>query len=249
MWERREDCTNSLKNRRWLEIDHGGPSALFGWMQRIWRWLLLSGFLWATTVADEPTNLTHAKSAVRAYVDAGDYTRDIEKVAGSVIDWIEERVARRKPEEKLAIVLDIDETVLSNYPQMDREDFGYDRIDWVAWVDEAAAPAIEPMREVYREARRRGVAVIFLTGRSDPAEKKGTLLNLEREGMSEYLRIFFKTKQDTAPTAAERKVKRRAEMEAAGWTIIASVGDQMSDFAGGHTERGFKLPNPFYEIP
>jgi len=232
-----------------VEIDRGGKGALLNRMYRTWRWLLLSGFLALLAAAGEPTNLTQAKTAVRAYVDSGEYAQDIAEVAESVTAWIKARVERREPDEKLAIVLDIDETVLSNYPQMDREDFAYNRLDWVAWVDKAEAPAIEPMRQVYREARRRGVAVIFLTGRSDPAEKPGTLLNLEREGMDDFLRIFFKTDQDTAPTAAERKVKRRAEMEAQGWTIIASVGDQFSDFAGGHTERGFKLPNPFYEIP
>jgi predicted secreted acid phosphatase len=204
---------------------------------------------WSTEVAKEPSNLTTAKTAVRAYVESGGYARDVESVAEQVKVWIGERVERRLEGEKLAIVLDIDETVLSNYPQMDREDFGYNRPDWVAWVDKAEAPVIEPMREVYREARKLGVAVVFLTGRSDPAEKPGTLINLEREGMEEYLRIYFKTAEDTEPTAAERKVKRRAEVEAEGWTIIASVGDQYSDFQGGHTERGFKLPNPFYEIP
>lgn len=209
-------------------------------------WAIAAG---ATAETREPLNLTHAKTAVREYVESGRYAEDLDVVAVEVTRWLRERVERRTEGEKLAIVLDIDETVLSNYPQMDREDFGYNRIDWVAWVNKGVAPAIPPMRVVYGEARRLGVAVVFLTGRSDPAEKPGTLTNLEREGMGEYLRIYFKTAEDTAPTAAERKVKRRAEVEADGWTIIASVGDQYSDFQGGHTEKGFKLPNPFYEIP
>jgi hypothetical protein len=32
-------------------------------------------------------------------------------------------------------------------------------------------------------------------------------------------------------------------------TIIANVGDQESDLAGGHAERMFKIPNPFDFIP
>jgi acid phosphatase len=28
--------------------------------------------------------------------------------------------------------------------------------------------------------------------------------------------------------------------------IIANMGDQASDLAGGHAEKTFKLPNPFY---
>jgi len=30
---------------------------------------------------------------------------------------------------------------------------------------------------------------------------------------------------------------------------VANVGDQLSDLAGGHAGRDFKLPNPFYHIP
>ncbi len=224
-------------------------------MQRIWSRILGSAVLWsalnagAVDVAREPSNLTAAKAAVRTYVTSGGYESDIAMVADQAIEWIQERVARDTAAEKLAIVLDIDETVLSNYPHMDREDFGYNAADWIAWVEQGRAPVIEPMRAVYREARRLGVAVIFLTGRTDPAEKPGTLLNLERVGLGDYARIIFKTKEDTAPTAAERKAKRRAEVTADGWTIIASIGDQFSDIEGGYAERGFKLPNPFYQIP
>lgn len=224
-------------------------------MRRIWRSFLFCALLgsasagWSAEVIREPLNLTTAKAAVRAYVESGRYAEDLDAVGRDIVLWLSARVERRAEGEKLAIVLDIDETVLSNYPQMDREDFGYNRADWVAWVDKAEAPAIPPMRRVYQEARRLGVAVVFLTGRSDPEEKPGTLTNLKREGMGDYLRIYFKTTNDTEPTAAERKLKRRAEVEAEGWTIIASAGDQESDFQGGHTERGFKLPNPFYAIP
>jgi len=27
------------------------------------------------------------------------------------------------------------------------------------------------------------------------------------------------------------------------------VGDQLSDLSGGHAERTFKVPNPFYFVP
>jgi hypothetical protein len=32
-------------------------------------------------------------------------------------------------------------------------------------------------------------------------------------------------------------------------TIIANIGDQQSGLSGGHAERTFKVPNPFYFIP
>ena len=41
---------------------------------------------------------------------------------------------------------------------------------------------------------------------------------------------------------------RRQKIEADGYAIIANLGDQPSDLAGGHAEP-FLLPNPYYRIP
>jgi hypothetical protein len=51
------------------------------------------------------------------------------------------------------------------------------------------------------------------------------------------------------PSAASFKAPVRAAIEGTGYTIIANVGDQPSDLAGGHAEKTFLLPNPFYRIP
>lgn len=50
------------------------------------------------------------------------------------------------------------------------------------------------------------------------------------------------------PTA-DFKSQARQAIEADGHTIIANVGDQLSDLTGGYAERCFKVPNPFYFIP
>jgi hypothetical protein len=40
----------------------------------------------------------------------------------------------------------------------------------------------------------------------------------------------------------------RAEIAGAGFSIIANIGDQPSDLFGGHAEKMFLLPNPFYRV-
>ena len=50
-------------------------------------------------------------------------------------------------------------------------------------------------------------------------------------------------------SAADFKTPQRARIEAQGYTIIANIGDQPSDLAGGHSEQTFLLPDPFYRIP
>jgi hypothetical protein len=53
----------------------------------------------------------------------------------------------------------------------------------------------------------------------------------------------------TTLTTVAYKSGARAAIEQQGYRIIASVGDQYSDLAGGHEDKAFKLPNPFYFLP
>jgi acid phosphatase len=50
-------------------------------------------------------------------------------------------------------------------------------------------------------------------------------------------------------SASDFKAPIRARIEQQGYTIVANVGDQPSDLAGGYAEKGFQLPNPFYRVP
>lgn len=197
----------------------------------------------------EPLNLSDAKAAVIAYADDGRYEADLAAVSAEAQAWIEGRVASRRDGERLAVVFDIDETVLSNLPHMREHDFGYVPPLFTGWVQSAEAPALVPVREVYRAARAADVAVLFLTGRVAPEETAATAANLRREGMGDYAALVLKPSD--APrdqTALKRKTAQRAAWQAEGWTIIATIGDQESDL-GAHAERSFKLPNPFYTIP
>lgn len=202
----------------------------------------------AEAAGAEPLNLSVAKAAVVAYHDSGAYARGVEAVAQALARWVEERAKRRAANERLAVVFDIDETALSNYPHMLAQDFGYVPGVWEEWVARAEAPALAPVRRAYGRARELGIAVIFVTGRRDPGERSGTVENLAREGMGDYERLVLTPVDDRRP-AAVRKAEIRAGLEREGFTIIASIGDQQSDLVGGHAERVFKLPNPFYEIP
>ena len=50
-------------------------------------------------------------------------------------------------------------------------------------------------------------------------------------------------------SAADFKAPVRARIEQAGFRIIANMGDQPSDLLGGHAEKEFLLPDPFYRVP
>jgi predicted secreted acid phosphatase len=194
------------------------------------------------TRTQEPPNLQPHKQQIRAYVESGQYLREIDVVAGRAKAWLEQRAARGGA--RLAVVFDLDETLLWNWPLISALDFGYVPAEWERWVGEARAPAVEPVREVYRHARRLGVEVVFITGRPEN-HRAQTEANLRAIDCADYAALICRP-PDHRGTSAEFKAAARRKLIADGRTIIANIGDQLSDLAGGAAERSFKLPNAFY---
>jgi acid phosphatase len=206
--------------------------------------LLLLAAAGCSTSVREPANLSPHKRQIRAYVDSGQYMRDLDTVASRASAWVRQRAAAGG--NGLTVVFDLDETLLFNWPHISAMDFGYVTSAWDRWVDEAKAPAIEPVREVYRTARKLGVEVVFITGRPE-SQREGTERNLRAIDCGDYAVLICKPPGHQGGSAAY-KTAAREQLIVEGRTIIANVGDQVSDLAGGAAERTFKLPNVFYQL-
>jgi hypothetical protein len=138
---------------------------------------------------------------------------------------------KRSAAAKPAIVLDIDETSLSNYSGLAASNFSS-----AGTAIPAAAgtgTAIAPTLALYKDARARGVAVFFVTGRPSLIDA-ATQSNLRSVGYNQGTEAF--------------KSGARAAIQAKGYDIVLNMGDQESDLDGGHADRDFKLPNPYYFI-
>jgi hypothetical protein len=206
--------------------------------------------------SSEPANVGDAKNAATAYHDSGTYERDLAAAGAPVEAWLSERASSAV---KPAIVFDIDETALSNWDVIKADDFG--RVipgpcahlpdgpcGWEAWDLRSQDKAIDATLNIYRRARSLNVAVFFITGR--PENQRGaTERNLRAAGYGTWQQLIMPPNGAKFASAADFKAPRRADIEQAGYTIIANVGDQPSDLAGGHAERAFLLPDPFYRIP
>lgn len=213
------------------------------------RWLapfLALAFLAAGRAAGsrEPKNIYLLKEELKTYVDSGHYSEDIAAICTDASKSIAQRAAAKQPGERLALILDVDETMLSNLPEIRRNDFAYIRPSWVAWINSGQAPVIAPVLEVFRTAHRLGVAVIVLSGRLE-SERAATEANLRAAGYEDWTQLHFKP-DDAKDSTGAFKTAWRQRLGAEGWTLIANVGDQESDFAGGLAEKNFKLPCPFY---
>ncbi len=229
-----------------------------GWPAAVLVWLLLPAAAGA-----EPDNLGRLKTALTAYHASGAYAVEQAEVAQQALDWLERRAAAAGPDEKLAIVLDIDETSLSNWPRLAANDFAYlpeapCRLDADgkpqapcgadAWNELAAAPAIAPTLRLAERAAELGVAIFFVTGRPE-TERQATTRNLARVGYPTWEGLFLRGPAEERESAAAYKAPVRQRIERFGYRIVLNMGDQVSDLAGGHAEAVFKLPNPFYLIP
>ena len=205
----------------------------------------------------EPSNLTLFKQRLIDY-RCTRYDAELARVDRTASAWI----ARRAPHvARPALVLDIDETSLSNWAVIYHNDFAFFRegecdlnvplaCGQAAWEKTEAAPAIAPTLALFNAAKAHGVAVFFVTGRRETAEESAaTETNLRNAGYDGWDGIYFRPKDSHEATVAIYKSGARAKIEAQGYHIIANVGDQQSDLALGHAERTFRLPNPFYYLP
>lgn len=201
----------------------------------------------AITFAKEPANLSQAKLAVTRYYESHEYHRDISKVVANAMRYMKVRLAQPR-HKKLAIVLDIDETSLSNYPTMKKLNFGGSPRQLRKAEAAANDPVIAPTLKLYQYAKAHHVAVFFITGREEE-EREPTIQNLHRAGYKNWDGLYLRTDPYKNKPAAIYKTSMRKALNDRGYDIILNMGDQKSDLIGGFADKAFKLPNPFYLIP
>jgi HAD superfamily, subfamily IIIB (Acid phosphatase) len=196
-----------------------------------------------------------------------DYMKDVANTVAGASDWVRQRAPQV---ENPAVVLDIDETSLSNWDLIYHDQFAYVPAGacdlsstipcgWRDWFLSAQAVALQPTLEFFRLAKtlnnKNGgkVAIFFVTGRSDePPMRTATEENLRKVGYDTWERLYMRPVPRSRDFVSVYKTEARKEIEK-HYTIIANLGDQFSDLIGDpdndHAEKCFKIPDPFYFIP
>lgn len=212
--------------------------------------LLIAGFT-HNSHAQEPENLHLIKKKLAEYHDDGSYIKDIEQVVANARKYLALRITENNnaaKRQKLAIVLDIDETVLTNYHFMKGHSFGGTLKEFDDNIARHQLPAIKPMQQLYQFAQKNQVAVFFVTGRKERL-RAPTQANLKASGFNQWQHVYFKPNNYQQTSAMPFKAAMRKAIAEKGYTIVESIGDQVSDLKGGYAEKTFKLPNPYYYIP
>lgn len=160
---------------------------------------------------------------------------------------------------RMAVVMDLDETVLDNSPYQGQgvlSNVGYQDETWDKWVALRAATAVPGAVDFIRASQDLGLSVLFITNRRcrdradttcDCPQKEDTLVNLRQLGIEtdpgalflryerppeRCLSLLSESERELAMWAASDKTSRRRCVEL-DHDIVMLVGDQIGDFIGG----------------
>ncbi|MBF7015998.1 5'-nucleotidase, lipoprotein e(P4) family [Staphylococcus durrellii] len=132
-----------------------------------------------------------------------------------------------KGQKKLAIALDLDETVLDNSPYQ-----GYATLynkshpeGWHEWVESAQAKPVYGAKEFLKYADKKGVDIYYITDRDYPQDFEGTQQNLKNLGIPQATKdhLMLKSKNDKSKESRREKVRKNHN-------LVMLFGDNLLDF-------------------
>ncbi|OGO91401.1 MAG: hypothetical protein A3F10_07640 [Coxiella sp. RIFCSPHIGHO2_12_FULL_42_15] len=183
------------------------------------------------------------------YHDSGQYYQDISAVIKEATYYLQFRLTqndRSHNKHKLAIVMDIDETALSNYLALQQTNFNITPEIMRKIQAEDNDPAIPYTLALYNYAKDHGVDIFFITGRNQRIAEH-TINNLSTAGYHQWKGIAFNTSDQTKNTRWYR-IHERRQIQRAGYDIIMNIGNRKATLEGGYSDMIFKLPNPYYQL-
>jgi len=143
---------------------------------------------------------------------------------------LKEAVKNNLENKKLAIVLDIDETVLNNIPYQAKQvldTIGYPTC-WNDWCALEIAEPVPGVKEFLSQANELGVSIFYISNRKTKVLDQ-TINNLKKAGLpqAEASHVLLREKDNEKET-------RRQKVLAEGYDIVLLFGDNLSDFSADY---------------
>lgn len=192
-------------------------------------------------------SLPEAKAKVEECYTNGEIEAEQARVMARATAQIE-AAKNHFPNDKLAVVLDVDDTALSTYEYQHGMGFGHNGKLWHQWIAMQRATAIKPVLEFCKRAKELDIALFFVSGRRE-AQQKDTEMNLRQCGFPEWNKMYVKPDAYRNKSVIPYKIDCRKDIVAKGYRIVANIGDQKSDLEGGYADACFLLPNLIYFVP
>jgi len=128
--------------------------------------------------------------------------------------------------EKLAIITDLDETILDNSyseAQLIKEGRQHTSQSWKDWTDKSTATGVPGAVEFLQMARKKGITIFYISNR-DTASVLSTLINLKKLKLPDA---------DTAhmlflANTSSKEIRRQLVMKK--YNVVMLLGDNLNDF-------------------
>ena len=137
---------------------------------------------------------------------------------------------RKKKDKPLAIVLDVDETILSNNPQLASyvgTSKTFNRQELTEWCNAAIASAMPGAVDCMQYVDSKGVEIFYVSNRNDDTELEGTIKNFEKLGFPQADRKHMLFRTNTSDKQA------RFNSITKNYNVILYMGDNVGDFPLG----------------
>lgn len=138
-----------------------------------------------------------------------------------------DKLTSRQYKRPIAIVTDIDETILDNSPfnaRMVRDNQGFKKENWYAWGKEAKAKAVPGALEFFNYAKSKGVTIFYVSNRDD-IQKKETITNLKKVGFPVVDQSHVLLRNGSSEKQPRRDLISKTHQ------IVMLFGDNLSDFS------------------
>jgi len=146
------------------------------------------------------------------------------------IDAIPRKKLRRQ---KLAIITDLDETILDNSYQEAKnikEGKEYNPRDWKQWTSRSAATAVPGAVAFLQAAKQKGISIFYISNR-DSSEVSTTLLNLQALQLPDADTTHMLFLVNTPSKESRRQQVRQA------YEVVLLLGDNLTDFTTAFEHR------------
>ncbi|MGY3213424.1 5'-nucleotidase, lipoprotein e(P4) family [Mucilaginibacter sp. HD30] len=140
---------------------------------------------------------------------------------------------KRKGGKPLAVITDVDETVLDNSPYdagRAVKDKDFDLTGWKAWTAKGIADTVPGAPSFFKYAASKGVTVFYVTNREED-EREGTTKNLKLYNLPNADQAHLVLKQ----SVSSKEVRRQEILKK--YNVVLYCGDNLPDFDSAYDNK------------
>ena len=140
---------------------------------------------------------------------------------------------KHKGKKPLAVITDVDETVLDNSPYDAAravKDKDFELAGWKAWTAKGIADTVPGAPSFFKYAASKGVTVFYVTNR-DEDEREGTTKNLKLYNLPNADKAHIILKQTTSSKEARRQEILKK------YNVVLYCGDNLPDFDSAYDNK------------